>query len=89
LQDQRVLLTGFVSYDPIGGWFVTRMTIGCCAADALAFRVRATGAERPPRDQWVEVMGVHIPGTGTDQAREPELEVSLVSHVKAPNRPYE
>ena len=89
LEDQQVLLTGFVSYDPDGDWFVTRMSIGCCAADALAFRVRATGAERPPRDQWIEATGVYVPGTGIDQKSEPELDVSLVSHIEAPKQPYE
>ena len=47
LVDRPVELTGFVSYQG-DDWFVTRLTIGCCAADALAFRVQVDGADPAP-----------------------------------------
>lgn len=48
---RQVTLTGFVS-GTAEEWFVTRLEIACCAADALVSRVQVTGQDAPPRDQW-------------------------------------
>lgn len=89
LEDQAVRLTGFVSYGDDGAWYVTRLTIGCCAADALAYQVQVDGAERPARDQWVQVDGVYASGTGTDLSTVPVLQAETVTEVEAPRRVYE
>lgn len=89
LEGQPVSLTGFVSYDGETGWFVTRMAIGCCAADAVGYQVEVAGAERPARDQWVEVVGVYESGTGVDGARPPVIRAESVTNTEAPAQTYE
>lgn len=89
LEGQPVRLVGFVSYGDDGAWYVTRLTIGCCAADALAYQVQVEGAERPARDRWVQVDGVYATGTGTDLATVPVLDAETVTEVEAPARQYE
>ncbi len=90
LEGQPVTLTGFVSYG--GGsedWYVTRMQIGCCAADAMAYRVKVQGAERPERDEWVSVTGTHVTGTGVEPPFEVVMEASDVQVVDEPVQTYE
>ncbi|MCW2816453.1 MAG: hypothetical protein JWN84_3908 [Nocardioides sp.] len=94
LEDQPVQLTGFVSYDKDGDWFVTRMTIGCCAADALGYQVRVDAGEdveRPQRDQWVTVTGTYASGTGTgaDLRNPPAIAATAVDLTNAPTQTYE
>lgn len=92
IEGQPVELTGFVSYDEDDHWYVTRMTIGCCAADAIGYQVRVDGGEeaaRPPRDQWVSVTGTYVPGTGTDGRTLPEITATAVEEIAAPTQTYE
>lgn len=88
LEGVTVRLTGFVSADD-EGWYVTRLSIACCAADAMAFRVRVEGAEAPPVDQWVEVVGTWVQGTGTEVGGTPAVAAEDVTYVDKPRRPYE
>ncbi|MCZ4497575.1 MAG: hypothetical protein JWQ74_128 [Marmoricola sp.] len=88
----RVALTGFVAYADGGGWFVTRVAISCCAADAVSYRVRVVGATaRPPENSWVRVTGVwHKPtGGATPRLDPPVMDVKDVVPVAAPANPYE
>ncbi|CAB4753871.1 unannotated protein [freshwater metagenome] len=91
LEEQQVTLTGFVSYGggEDGGWYVTRMQIGCCAADAMAYRVKVDGAERPERDEWVAVTGTHVTGTGVEPPFEVVLAAESVEIVDEPLQTYE
>lgn len=89
LVDAKVRLTGFVSTDRSGGWYVTRFAIACCAADAAAFRVKVDGAEAPPEEQWVDVVGTWVEGTGLGVGATPTLAATEVTEVQAPKRPYE
>lgn len=94
LEGQPVVLTGFVTHDPDSddGWFVTRLTIGCCAADAVAYRVAVedeAAAGRPARDEWVEVTGTHAPGTGLTVDEDPVVTARQVVTVEAPRQTYE
>ncbi|WP_110208858.1 TIGR03943 family putative permease subunit [Nocardioides daejeonensis] len=88
LKDQVVRLEGFVSSDKAGDWYVTALVLFCCAADVAVVRVRATGAEAPPRDQWVRVEGVWDAGSGTSASVPPTLEVTRVAEIDAPRNPY-
>ncbi|MFT4264049.1 MAG: TIGR03943 family protein [Nocardioides sp.] len=81
VKDREVRLTGFVSTDDAGHWFVTVISIRCCAADAVINRVEVDGLEAPPRDQWVAVTGtlgpssrseVTLAGTSLERVPEPE-----------------
>lgn len=91
LEGQQVTLTGFVSYGGGEGddWYVTRMQIGCCAADAMAYRVKVQGAERPERDEWVSVTGTHLTGTGVEPPFEVVMEAQDVQVVDEPVQTYE
>lgn len=92
LEDQSVELTGFVSYDKDDNWYVTRMTISCCAADGMAWQVRVDppdGVIKPERDAWVNVTGVYATGTGTDGRTPPAITASAVEPTQAPANTYE
>ena len=90
LADRSVTLTGFVSHEG-DQWFVTRMTIGCCAADALAFRVAVDdeGVARPPRDQWVRVTGQYVAGSGGSVDADPVITAEQVVEIDKPRQTYE
>ncbi|QYJ03670.1 TIGR03943 family protein [Nocardioides panacisoli] len=90
LSGRTVRLRGFVTSDA-DGWYVTRIAIRCCAADGAAFRVAARGVEAPPTDQWVEVVGTWVDGTGVSlvAADDPALDVTDLTLIDEPKRPYE
>jgi hypothetical protein len=48
LTGRRVRLTGFVTPAREGGWYLTRMSLRCCAADAMVWRVAVTAAGPVP-----------------------------------------
>ncbi|MFB9314586.1 TIGR03943 family putative permease subunit [Nocardioides plantarum] len=92
LEGQQVRLTGFVSYDRDGHWYVTRMVIGCCAADAISYQVQVDGdLAKPGRDQWVEVTGTYATGTGTDPdgRTPPAVTATTVEEIPTPAETYE
>lgn len=91
LVDRRVELTGFVSKDPEGNWYVTRFQIACCAADAIAVRVRVDGADSTPeRDSWVRVTGSWVDGSGARRGSgAPAVEAASVEPAEVPRSPYE
>jgi uncharacterized repeat protein (TIGR03943 family) len=96
VQDRQVLMTGFVTPDPDGGWWLARQSMACCAADAQPVRVRIEGAppewENPPTEMWVDVTGTWIPETldisgGTVPI--PSLAVDGIVAIEPPASPYE
>ncbi len=93
LADRRFKLTGFVTDKPGGGYYVTRLVITCCAADAVAVRILVSGdAGSFSRDTWVEVTGRY---DGIDHSREKSIgpiatiNAESVRPVKTPKEPYE
>jgi uncharacterized repeat protein (TIGR03943 family) len=88
LRDRRLELTGFVSRDKAGDWYVTQFGINCCAADATVTRVRATGVEPPPDDQWVRVVATHVQGTGARGETLPEVVVEDLELIDPPRNQY-
>lgn len=85
-----VALTGFVSKDPDDAWYVTRLGISCCAADAIGWRVRVVGAPAPKRDQWVRVTGTWIdPHKAVPRIGDPAITATDVSFVEKPRNTYE
>ena len=88
LVDRTVALTGFVSHQG-DRWFVTRVSIGCCAADALAFRVEVDDdAPRPPQDRWVRVTGTYVEGTGLTLRDDAVVVAQDVTEVDKPRQTY-
>jgi len=89
LAGRTVRIIGFVTPRDEGGWYLTRMALNCCAADALAVKVEVRGAAAPPADSWVEVVGTYVPSGADDPTeRPPALDVSEVRQIEAPREPY-
>ncbi|MCG0286730.1 TIGR03943 family protein [Streptomyces sp. PSAA01] len=89
LKGHTVRLTGFVTPGHHGTWYVSRLAISCCAADATVRKVRVHGAAAPPADAWVTVTGTWHPTgkVGTDDAS-PALDTTTVKRVPAPKDLY-
>ncbi|TMR88426.1 TIGR03943 family putative permease subunit [Nonomuraea basaltis] len=87
LKGRTVRLTGFVVPSASGReWYVARLRIGCCAADALTMKAAVRGAPAPGTDTWVRVTGTWVPADGTAP---PALDATRVEAVAAPGEPYE
>lgn len=90
LQGRQVTMTGFVTPDPDGGWWLTRMSMACCAADAQASRIKVLGAPELAADSWVTVTGSWVEGGGlNDPQAIPLLRPSSIVPTQAPRNPYE
>jgi uncharacterized repeat protein (TIGR03943 family) len=91
LQGRTVRLTGFVTRDADGTWYVTRLLVSCCAADATTAKAEVRGAQAPPVDTWVTVTGTWHPegALGSDAAWPPVVDVTSVRRVAQPDSPYE
>ncbi|MFK4156478.1 hypothetical protein ACI2LV_31470 [Streptomyces fungicidicus] len=53
LKGRTIRLTGFVTTGDDGTWYVTRLRVACCAADATAVTAEIGGAGPPETDTWV------------------------------------
>ena len=91
LKGRTVRLTGFVTHGDDGTWYVTRLLVSCCAADATTSKVEIRDADPLPADTWVTVTGTWHPEgrLGTDSAWPPVLDAATVVRVKQPADPYE
>ncbi|MFF6948524.1 TIGR03943 family putative permease subunit [Streptomyces iakyrus] len=91
LQGRTVRLTGFVTRGGDGTWYVTRLLVSCCAADATTAKAEVRGAQAPPVDTWVTVTGTWHPegGLGSDAAWPPVVDARSVRQVPQPDSPYE
>ncbi|MFJ2161501.1 TIGR03943 family putative permease subunit [Streptomyces sp. NPDC087856] len=94
LKGRTLRMTGFVTHGSHGTWYVTRLLVTCCAADATISKVEIHGDEAdgaPQTDSWVTVTGVWIPKgkLGTDGAWPPVLKATTVKQVKEPADPYD
>ncbi|WP_330294919.1 TIGR03943 family putative permease subunit [Streptomyces sp. NBC_00503] len=71
------------------GWYLTRILISCCAADAQSVKVRIHGAPSLPADTWVSVTGTwHPGGTLGTQSAPAELDASTVEKIDRPVNGY-
>lgn len=91
LKSRTVRLTGFVTHGDDGTWYVTRLAVACCAADATTAKAEVRGADALPADTWVTVTGTWRPkgALGSDAAWPPVLDAGTVTRVKQPADPYE
>lgn len=91
LRGRDVQLVGFVTPDPAGGWILTRMSVSCCAADAVPTKVKPVGGSVPdlPANTWVQLTGSYVPGGGTQSTSAvPWVQVSEVQQIPVPANPY-
>jgi uncharacterized repeat protein (TIGR03943 family) len=93
LTGREVKLTGFVTpAKKKGQWYVTRMQIACCAADAFPLKVAVKGLQEPPADTWVEVTGTWIPqtfGKMPNGVIYPQMTGKSLTRIEAPDEQYE
>lgn len=93
LQGRTIALTGFVTPAPDGsGFYVSRLQIACCAADALPFNVRVVTDEPPPEiDSWIQVVGSYVvnPEMDLDGNTLPAIQAASITPTEAPADPYE
>ncbi len=91
LKGRTLRLTGFVTHGDDGAWYVTRLLVSCCAADASAGKVEIRDADAPVTDTWVTVTGTWVPKgeLGSDAAWPPVLAAESVKKVAEPSNPYE
>ncbi|MDX3751992.1 TIGR03943 family protein [Streptomyces sp. AK08-02] len=91
LKGRTVRLTGFVTHGDDGTWYVTRLLVSCCAADATTSKVEIRDADAPVTDTWVTVTGTWMPKgkLGSDAAWPPVLDAGSVRTVAEPSNPYE
>ncbi|MEU9207686.1 TIGR03943 family protein [Streptomyces sp. NPDC048415] len=91
MKSRTIRMIGFVTTDDDGTWYLTRLLISCCAADARSEKVEIRGADAPTVDSWVTVTGTWHPKgkLGSDAAWPPALDATDVKQVKQPERPYE
>ncbi|WP_329235218.1 TIGR03943 family putative permease subunit [Streptomyces canus] len=92
LKGRTVRMTGFVTHGDDGTWYLTRLHVTCCAADATTSKVEVRGAAdgAPPVDTWITVTGTWHPKgeLGTDGAWPPVVDASAVRR-REPADPYE
>ncbi|MFN8169353.1 MAG: TIGR03943 family protein [Candidatus Nanopelagicales bacterium] len=91
LVGRNVELTGFVSKAPDGGWYLTRLSLTCCAADAVATKIVVKDAPyAPPNNTWITVVGQWVPGGGTQsETAIPWVKATTMAEVPVPKNPYE
>jgi uncharacterized repeat protein (TIGR03943 family) len=94
LGDRRVQVTGFVSASPDGNFYLTRMILSCCAADARPIKIAMSGRlpENLKQDTWLRVVGTYVSRTAKDPIngeRIPFIEVGEAETIAAPSEEYE
>ncbi|WP_073948452.1 TIGR03943 family putative permease subunit [Streptomyces kebangsaanensis] len=90
IKGRTVQLTGFVTSDKQGdSWFLTRIVISCCAADAQSVKVRIHRTPAPPANTWVAVTGTWHPGGKLGTSSAPAaLDARSVEKIAKPANAY-
>ena len=89
------MLTGFVTEDDDVSdphhFLLTRFSIGCCAADAIAVfvRVELDNHHIPPADAWVEVEGTLQQGPPPEPGSVPGPPILVATDVREADQPDE
>jgi uncharacterized repeat protein (TIGR03943 family) len=91
LGHHTVTLTGFATPDGDKGWYLTRIVITCCAADARSYLVGIDGSARPPvANSWQRVTGTWVASPpAPDGGPTARLALTSVTAVPAPAETYE
>ena len=93
LANRRVEISGCLTTAPDGSWYLTRMLLTCCAADARPIKVALSGDLPDPltEDGWLLVTGRYLDKTAKDAVngeRIPYLDVEQAETIPAPAEPY-
>ncbi len=89
--DREVRVDGFaVPLEGEDGWYVARISLACCAADGVAYRVLVSGVPAPGADEWISVTGrLSPPGETTEGLPIPRLAATSVAPYTVPENPYD
>ncbi|MFJ1968677.1 TIGR03943 family putative permease subunit [Streptomyces sp. NPDC087903] len=89
IKGRTVLMTGFVTPGKGGGWYLTRIMLSCCAADAQSVKVLVDDVPAPPADTWVTLTGTwHAGGTLGTSSAPVALDARTVRKVARPTNGY-
>jgi uncharacterized repeat protein (TIGR03943 family) len=91
LVNRTVQMTGFVTPNPAGGWWLTRLQLACCAADAIPTKIVPVDAPGDlAANTWVTITGTWVPGGGTQtETAIPWVKVLTLTEVPQPSNAYE
>jgi uncharacterized repeat protein (TIGR03943 family) len=90
IKGRSIQMTGFVTPGKQGdSWYLTRIIISCCAADAQSVKVQIYGSQILPANTWVSVTGTWHPGgtLGTRSASS-ALDARTVKKIARPVNGY-
>lgn len=88
LQGRTLSLVGFVTFDKKGSWYLTRMALSCCAADATAVKVQVrSDIQAPTEGTWIKLVGTWIPSD--PDAGVPIIAATEVTPIEEPRETYE
>jgi len=91
LKGRNVELVGFVTPNAkSGGWYLTRLQLTCCAADAIATKISPQDVKDLPANTWVQIVGQWVPGgeINADDAI-PLVKVTSLKQIAQPSNAYE
>lgn len=90
LQGRSVKLTGFAVVEG-DSWYLTRLAVACCAADALTSKILIQGDTPPAKNgDWFEVIGTWVPTPKDgENAKVAILQATSIQSVPEPRRTYE
>jgi uncharacterized repeat protein (TIGR03943 family) len=93
LGSRQITLSGFLLAAP-SGWYLTRMVITCCAADAQPIKVGLTGSVPSglTANEWLEVTGRYSTKVDHDSVNGetiPYLDVTTAQPITAPKEQYD
>lgn len=90
MRGRTLRMTGFVTRDG-DTWYLNRLLVTCCAADARPNKVEIRGLDAPAADSWVTVTGTWVPegALGSDEAWPPVLDGESARQIRQPDNPYE
>ncbi|GAA1071895.1 TIGR03943 family protein [Nocardiopsis exhalans] len=88
---REVELTGFaVPVQDGEGWYLARLQMACCAADAVVNKILITDHPAPEADTWWQVRGTWVEPEGDlYEVAQHEMETLSVTEVTNPPEPYE
>jgi uncharacterized repeat protein (TIGR03943 family) len=89
LRHHAFRLTGFVTPGKNGTWYLTRIGITCCVADAMAYMVEIRGQRQPPKNQWLQVTGMWAEPTKHPDGAIAAIDATSLRPITAPANPYE
>lgn len=91
MADREIELTGFAVPNEEGeGWYLARLQMACCAADAVVNKVLITDQPAPEADSWWTIRGTWVEPEGDlYDVSEHEFATEAMEEVTDPPDPYE